>query len=171
MVKIRLMRAGAKNRPYYRLIAIDERAPRDGRKLEELGTYADRGRARRSSRTPSASEVDGRRADDAGREGADQARQEARGDAARGCRREPGDGLAMAEKSASELVEFIAKGIVGQPDAVRVNSQEGGRMLELVTSDEDRGRVIGRQGRVAKAIRAVLSASRAGRDVRLDIVD
>ena len=39
MVKIRLMRAGAKNRPYYRLIAIDERSPRDGRKLEELGTY------------------------------------------------------------------------------------------------------------------------------------
>ena len=39
MVKIRLMRAGAKKRPYYRLIAIDERAPRDGRKLEELGTY------------------------------------------------------------------------------------------------------------------------------------
>jgi predicted RNA-binding protein YlqC (UPF0109 family) len=77
----------------------------------------------------------------------------------------------MAEKSAPELVEFIAKGIVGQPDAVRVNVQDGGRMLELVTSDEDRGRVIGRQGRVAKAIRAVLSASRAGRDVRLDIVD
>jgi small subunit ribosomal protein S16 len=39
MVKIRLMRAGAKSRPYYRLIAIDERAPRNGRKLEELGTY------------------------------------------------------------------------------------------------------------------------------------
>ncbi len=39
MVKIRLMRAGAKNRPYYRLIAIDERAPRNGRKLEDLGTY------------------------------------------------------------------------------------------------------------------------------------
>jgi predicted RNA-binding protein YlqC (UPF0109 family) len=77
----------------------------------------------------------------------------------------------MAEKSAAELVEFIAKGIVGAPDAVRVNAQDGGRMLELVTSDEDRGRVIGRQGRVAKAIRAVLAASRSGRDVRLDIVD
>ncbi|HEY8122348.1 MAG TPA: KH domain-containing protein [Myxococcota bacterium] len=77
----------------------------------------------------------------------------------------------MAEKSAAELVEFIAKGIVGQPDAVRVNVQDGGRMLELVTSDEDRGRVIGRQGRVAKAIRSVLAASRAGRDARLDIVD
>jgi predicted RNA-binding protein YlqC (UPF0109 family) len=77
----------------------------------------------------------------------------------------------MSEKTAAELVEFIAKGIVGQPDAVRVNVQEGGRMLELVTADEDRGRVIGRQGRVAKAIRAVLSASRTGRDARLDIVD
>jgi predicted RNA-binding protein YlqC (UPF0109 family) len=77
----------------------------------------------------------------------------------------------MAEKSAAELVEFIAKGIVGSPDAVRVNVQDDGRMLELVTSDEDRGRVIGRQGRVAKAIRAVVSASRSGRDVRLDIVD
>jgi len=77
----------------------------------------------------------------------------------------------VPEKSAAELIEFIAKGIVGQPDAVRVNAQEGGRMLELVTSDEDRGRVIGRQGRVAKAIRSVLAASRAGRDVRLDIVD
>lgn len=77
----------------------------------------------------------------------------------------------MSEKTAADLVEFIAKGIVGSPDAVRVNVQDGGRMLELVTSDEDRGRVIGRQGRVAKAIRAVLSASRGGRDARLDIVD
>jgi predicted RNA-binding protein YlqC (UPF0109 family) len=77
----------------------------------------------------------------------------------------------MVEKSAAELVEFIAKGIVGQPDGVRVNVQDGGRMLELVTSDEDRGRVIGRQGRVAKAIRAVLAASRSGRDARLEIVD
>jgi predicted RNA-binding protein YlqC (UPF0109 family) len=77
----------------------------------------------------------------------------------------------MSEKTAAELVEFIAKGIVGAPEAVRVNVQDGGRMLELVTSDEDRGRVIGRQGRVAKAIRAVLAASRSGRDARLDIVD
>lgn len=39
MVKIRLQRAGAKKRPYYRVIAIDERRPRDGRALEFLGTY------------------------------------------------------------------------------------------------------------------------------------
>ena len=39
MVKIRLQRAGAKKRPFYRVIAIDERKKRDGRALEFLGTY------------------------------------------------------------------------------------------------------------------------------------
>ena len=39
MVRIRLLRAGAKKRPFYRVIAIDERRKRDGRALEFLGTY------------------------------------------------------------------------------------------------------------------------------------
>jgi small subunit ribosomal protein S16 len=39
MVKIRLSRAGAKKRPFYRIVAIDERRQRDGRALEFLGTY------------------------------------------------------------------------------------------------------------------------------------
>ncbi len=39
MVKIRLTRGGAKNRPHYRIVAIDERLQRDGRPLEFLGTY------------------------------------------------------------------------------------------------------------------------------------
>ena len=39
MVKIRLTRRGAKKRPFYRIVAIDERKPRDGRPLEYLGTY------------------------------------------------------------------------------------------------------------------------------------
>jgi hypothetical protein len=78
----------------------------------------------------------------------------------------------MAEANpGAELVAFLAKGLVGQTDAVRVNVLEGGRLLELETAEEDRGRVIGRQGRVAKAMRAVLAASRHGREVRLDIVD
>jgi small subunit ribosomal protein S16 len=38
-VKIRLSRAGAKKRPYYRIVASDSRSPRDGRFLEKLGTY------------------------------------------------------------------------------------------------------------------------------------
>lgn len=70
-----------------------------------------------------------------------------------------------------ELVEFIAKGIVTEPESVKVTATEEGRVLELETTNNDRGRVIGRQGRVAKAMRAVLTASRSGADRRLEIVD
>ena len=77
----------------------------------------------------------------------------------------------MAERSATELVEFLAKAIVTRPEDIAVREVAGGQELELETAQEDRGRVIGRQGRVAKALRAVLSASRPGRQHRLEIVD
>ena len=78
----------------------------------------------------------------------------------------------MAEGSSAEkLIAFIARAIVTEPDEVNVRSVDGGRLIELETAPQDRGRVIGRQGRVAKALRAVLAASRAGADARLDIVD
>jgi predicted RNA-binding protein YlqC (UPF0109 family) len=73
--------------------------------------------------------------------------------------------------SLSSLVEFIAKSIVNNPDSVVVTKVDDGQLLELETDADDRGRVIGRQGRVAKAIRAVLEASRDGAGCRLDIVD
>ena len=72
--------------------------------------------------------------------------------------------------AAAELVEFIAKAIVTDAGAVRVREPEP-RELELETAQDDRGRVIGRQGRVAKAMRVVLAASRTGADYRLEIVD
>ena len=75
------------------------------------------------------------------------------------------------DRSAASLVEFIAKALVNNPDGVAVTEVDDGQLLELETDDDDRGRVIGRQGRVAKAIRAVLGASRDGADCRLDIVD
>jgi predicted RNA-binding protein YlqC (UPF0109 family) len=52
-----------------------------------------------------------------------------------------------------------------------VREVDGGRLLELEAAADDRGRVIGRQGRVAKAMRALLGASRDGSNCRLDIVD
>lgn len=78
--------------------------------------------------------------------------------------------MAEGDEQAAELVRFIASAIVTEPDDVNVVVGDGGK-LELETADDDRGRVIGRQGRVAKAMRAVLAASRSGRDRRLDIVD
>lgn len=73
--------------------------------------------------------------------------------------------------AAAELVAFIAKAIVSDSEAVKVTPTDGGGLLELETASDDRGRVIGRQGRIAKAMRAVLAASRVGADCRLDIVD
>ncbi|MDJ0866429.1 MAG: KH domain-containing protein [Myxococcota bacterium] len=75
----------------------------------------------------------------------------------------------MASKAA-ELVEFIAKAIVTDPDSINVTEPES-QLLELEAAQSDRGRVIGRQGRVAKAMRVVLAASREGGDYRLEIVD
>ena len=60
-----------------------------------------------------------------------------------------------------ELVETIAKALVDHPEEVRVKSGEGAQVtvLELQVHPEDLGKIIGRQGRTAKAIRTVLGAA------------
>ena len=62
-----------------------------------------------------------------------------------------------------ELVEYIVKNLVDDPDAVEVVEQEGQRtvILELRVASHDRGKVIGKQGRTAQAIRTLLSAASA----------
>lgn len=60
-----------------------------------------------------------------------------------------------------ELLETIAKSLVDHPDEVVVNEVEGERslILELKVSKDDMGKVIGKQGRIAKAIRTVMKAA------------
>lgn len=60
-----------------------------------------------------------------------------------------------------ELVEMIAKVLVDNPDEVKVNEVEGAQsvIIELTVADEDMGKVIGKQGRIAKAIRTVVKAA------------
>ena len=60
-----------------------------------------------------------------------------------------------------ELVLFLAKSLVDQPDAVQVMETEGREaiILELSVAQEDMGKVIGKQGRIAKAIRTVVKAA------------
>jgi predicted RNA-binding protein YlqC (UPF0109 family) len=71
------------------------------------------------------------------------------------------------------LVEYIARSLVDEPDAVRVVQRETGRTtyLELSVAPEDTGKVIGRDGRVAKAIRLLLrvAANRQRRRAVLEI--
>ena len=74
-----------------------------------------------------------------------------------------------------DLVEYIAKSLVDNPDGVSVNLIEGEKstILELRVSQDDIGKVIGKHGRIAKAIRTVLSASatKTGKRVVLEILD
>jgi len=60
-----------------------------------------------------------------------------------------------------ELVEFIAKSLVDNPNEVVVNEVEGTQsiIIELKVAPEDMGKVIGKQGRIAKAIRTVVKAA------------
>ncbi|APM38770.1 MULTISPECIES: KH domain-containing protein [Clostridium] len=60
-----------------------------------------------------------------------------------------------------ELVEIIAKSLVDNPDMVQVNEISGEQsiILELKVAPEDMGKVIGKQGRIAKAIRTVVKAA------------
>ena len=73
-----------------------------------------------------------------------------------------------------ELLEFIARNLVDEPDAVRVTEeQEGGTtFLRLEVDPDDVGKVIGRGGRVARGIRAVMRAAalRAGTNVNVEIL-
>ena len=63
-----------------------------------------------------------------------------------------------------ELLEFIAKSLVENPDQVSVTEVEGEDTLtlELRVAESDMGKVIGRQGRIAKAIRTVIRSASAG---------
>ena len=74
-----------------------------------------------------------------------------------------------------DLVVYIAKSLVDDPDGVDVNIVEGEKstILELKVAQEDIGKVIGKHGRIAKAMRTILSASatKSGKRIVLEILD
>jgi predicted RNA-binding protein YlqC (UPF0109 family) len=75
-----------------------------------------------------------------------------------------------------ELLDFLARSLVADPDAVQVNEVEeidGEVVLELEVAEDDLGRVIGRGGRVANALRSVMkaAATREEKRVVVDILD
>ena len=75
-----------------------------------------------------------------------------------------------------ELLLYMAKSLVDNPDSVRVDEIEGDgdtTVLELRVAPEDMGKLIGRQGRIAKEIRTIIKsvAQRTGKKVSVEIVD
>lgn len=76
--------------------------------------------------------------------------------------------------SAPDLVEFVARSLVDDPEAVSVDvhDEDGATVIELHVAEGDMGKVIGRNGSVAKAMRTLLKvvATRQGEDISLEIV-
>ncbi len=81
----------------------------------------------------------------------------------------------VREHSMKDLLLYIARNLVEKPDAVTVTEVEGDQelTLELRVDPDDMGKVIGRQGRIAKEIRTLIRsyAQRTGQKVSVDIVD
>jgi predicted RNA-binding protein YlqC (UPF0109 family) len=73
-----------------------------------------------------------------------------------------------------ELVGVLARSLVDNPEAVEINEVEGEKsiIIELKVAEEDMGKVIGKKGRIAKAIRTVVkaSAAREGKRVVVEII-
>ena len=86
--------------------------------------------------------------------------------------RQPVDPWA-SQRKATELLSFLAKKLVAKPDEATVElftDEEGQPVIELVVDTEDLGKVIGRNGRVAQALRTIVRATAEGR-VSVDILD
>lgn len=85
------------------------------------------------------------------------------------------EGRAGQAAVAVAVLDYVVRALVEEPDAVRVEVDEGGRRtgLNVYVADGDMGRVIGKRGRVAQSIRAVVraAAARDGIDVDVEFVD
>ncbi len=70
-----------------------------------------------------------------------------------------------------ELLEFIAKALVEHPDDVKVEQKgsENAIVLELHVHEDDMGKVIGKQGRIAKSIRSVMKAAASKNNVKVSV--
>ena len=80
---------------------------------------------------------------------------------------------AASQARATELLVFLAKKLVSNPDAIKIDTFTGDRgepVLELAVDPEDLGKVIGRSGRVAQALRTIVRATAEGK-ITIDILD
>jgi len=85
------------------------------------------------------------------------------------------EGVVGQEVDMKDLLEYLAKALVDNPDSVEVTSVEGEKsiILQLRVDPEDVGKVIGKKGRIAQAMRTLIkaSATREGRNAIVEIID
>ena len=184
MLMIRLSRRGARKQPHYRIVVIEKDRARDGRSVEVVGTYNPR-------TNPASVELKRDRIDYWTIEGRAVVgpRQEAGGQSSSRCQHAGTDrgapsgegrttGAVRTMSSAVNmvaLVEHLAKALVNAPDEVEVEAfEEGGQtVLELFVAEDDLGRIIGRQGRMARSLRTIVNAAalRTRKRYQLEIVE
>ena len=159
-VKLRLTRIGSKKNPIYRVVAADSRAPRDGKFLEIVGRY-------NPQTDPSTIELDATKVKDWLGKGAQPTEAVAKLIKI--------SGIEKQVREMAELLAYLARELVDEPEAVRVDTEEreGALVLVLHVAADDVGKVIGRQGRIARALRTLVraSAAREGRRVLVEIAD
>jgi len=83
------------------------------------------------------------------------------------------NGARMEEKEMKELIEYVAKLLVDHPDLVKVTEVEGERItvIELSVAKEDMGKIIGKEGKTARALRTILSAASGKKRTILEIIE
>src|SRR5438045_357372 len=157
-VKLRLTRVGSKKNPIYRVVAADSRSPRDGKFIEIVGRY-------NPQTEPSLIELDEEKVRSWLEKGAQPTEPVAR----------LLKGKGIGQWTMGELLAEIARRLVDEPEAVRVeqvDGDDGSLVLRLHVAAADVGKVIGRQGRIARALRTIVRAGgpSAGRRLQLEIV-
>ena len=197
MVKIRLKRMGRKKRPFYRIVVADIRSPRDGKNIEEIGYYnplldppdvkldLDRVdywlgvgakptntvdniiRIQREEQASKAEETEAQ---------TEEAETEIQDDASATTGEELADDMVeeaelRKENKMKDLVYLIAESLVDDPDAIQIteNQEDDEVYIELTVAEDDMGKVIGKQGKIAKAIRTVLKAAGIIQDIYVDL--
>ena len=150
MVKIRLKRMGAHKKPVYRVVVADSRTSRDGKFIEEIGYY-------NPMTEPAVIKIDAEKATKWLSNGAQPT------DVVKGLFKKSGiiEQQESGETKVIKLVESIAKSLVDHPDHVLVTEEQDrhGSVLQLKVAADDMGKVIGKQGRIAKALRTVVKAA------------
>ena len=150
MVVIRLARHGAHKAPFYRIVVADQRKKRDGRIIEQVGTYDPAG-------DPSIIDLDIAKVDEWISKGA-----------------QPSDRVAkiIASVKNEPLPAKLVEQIVENPEAATVTGtdQENGELfIEIEVDEGDIGKIIGRQGRIIKAIRTLARAAASQDGFRVEV--
>ena len=165
-VKIRLARHGATKRPFYRIVVADSQCKRDGRFLENVGTY-------NPLTDPVQVTIKAERVQYWLQQGAIPT------DTVKTLLKKEGVTAQPAQQASQrtlldqrprqgrwamkDLIKYIAQALVDFPDQVSVTEVVGNQtsVLELKVAKEDLGKIIGKQGRTARAMRTILSAASA----------